>query len=94
MKLHALPPAPPPPPLPPIRTSTTATPAVLPFQPQPAVNAVQPAATRRSSAEARGNGTTQAKPATSQVATPIGNAVDADALQLPYRRGALLDISA
>jgi hypothetical protein len=92
VKLHALPLSPPPPPVPPPRVPSSAT-ATLPFQPQQAINSVQPAAIRRSPTETRGNTATQAKQ-TSRVATPILDASDTKNLQAPYRRGALLDISA
>jgi hypothetical protein len=96
VKLHALPlsPPPPPPPAPPSRASTLAEAAALPFQPQRAINAVQPTAVRRSSIETRGNSPTQTKQTASRVATPILDVGDAANLQAPYRRGALVDISA
>jgi len=94
VKLHALPLSPPPPPpVPPSRLPSTATPT-LPFQPQQAINSVQPAAIRRSPTEARGNTATQTKQTSSRVATPILDASGATDMQAPYRRGALLDISA
>ncbi len=93
MKLYALTLSPPPPPVPPPRVPSSATPT-LPFQPQQAINSVQPAAVRRSPTETRGNTATQAKQTSSRVATPILDAGDTKNLQAPYRRGALLDISA
>jgi hypothetical protein len=96
VKLHALPLSPPPPPLPapPSRALTPAETAVLPFQPKPAVNAVQATAIRRSPTETRGNTATQTKQTASRVATPILDASDTRNSQAPYRRGALVDISA
>jgi hypothetical protein len=97
VKLHALPISPPPPPPPPARpsTQTAAVAVALPFQ-QQAVGAIQATPIRRTPAETRGNTAAQAKAsAASQAAATVqatlkGNA----AAELPYRRGALLDISA
>jgi hypothetical protein len=92
VKLHTLPISPPPP-VPPSRLPGSASPA-LPFQPQQAINSVQPAAIRRSPTETRGNTATQTKQTSSRVATPILDLNDVKNSQAPYRRGALLDISA
>ncbi len=95
MKLHALPLSPPPPPpAPPTRALSPAETAALPFQPQQSINAVQPTAVRRNSVDTRGNSQPQTKQTASRVATPILDLGDAAKSQLPYRRGALIDISA
>jgi len=94
VKIHALPLPPSPPPPAPVRNTTPSTTPVLPFQQQPAVDAVQATPIRRNSAEARGSSAAQNKASASRVATPLANLSDPDVMQQPYRRGALLDISA